>query len=539
MVTKIENQRLYAPLGAGTTIYVDTEAGSDLNTGGVSDPLATIQEAVHRFIPPYGPAPYWARDEVRTISVVYTPGMSPITEFLHIPLHRGEGVLRIAAQEEETYTGLVQSGSLSQGGNYDTDGYYNSHYELTCTTSPFVSGSLTDGYFIRPTLNPNDHSTEFSFEQAAVINNTANTLDIVIYQPGSYLGFGYGNTMGFDVVRPQVVWSPPDDQGFTFAGGPLITMDGGFNEFSGFRFAPLGSSGGARVLFHSRATSSVNSFGISTTISRCTFEASSDTIYVVEGSGVSLAGCYFDITTGGFTVFKNGSGLNIFNSRFNHAPSSLSSITLMVNCTESQVAGLSYRGNDSSSSSNALGLYIVRTTGADIALGVDIRNCRSGFLANSGRGNFTNCSIADVGINGFTCTNFELSIDSITVQQADAGMQLSSCIFVTISNSLFSACDDGLQISNAYVAVFNSNFESCLASGIDIEDHSQLLVGSDVVGSSNGSFGVEMRRNCVLRISSASTLSGATADVRLGAVNASVSGGDQTDTQSLCLMDVF
>lgn len=314
MGTFIDGVRVDAPETA-STLYVDPVAGSDSNDGGVSSPLATVQEAVYRFIPAQAPSPYWARGADKLVSVVHTPGMPAIQEYLHIPIHRGEGVLRIVGEEHIQHAGLIQSGSLSADGYYG-DGYFTSHHQLTVTTSVMTPGTLGDGYFVRPTSNPNDHTIEFGLEMSPIVNNTADSLDVVLGDPGASTALGYADTMEFDVVTPLITWSPPDDQGgATNSGGNLITIDGGMVEISGFRFEAVGD---ARTVIHGNMAPPSDGTGFENMISRCIFtgSGSDDWFNIGSGSGICLFGCLRDgPNSSNKFLFIGSQGCSVYNLR--------------------------------------------------------------------------------------------------------------------------------------------------------------------------------------------------------------------------------
>ena len=301
MVYRIRDRVEFDSATSETTLYVDLVAGNDGYDGTIDSPLATIQEAVYRFIPPYAPAPYWSKEEPRTIVVKYTPGMPSITEGpIEVPYHKGEGALVVKGEEETLYT-------VSEvGAPVEKDGY-KSLYSIELSGTPLTPGEFDRDAF----LTPSGAGVE-SFpgsNDTVVFSNTDGYVDIITQS--IYFGFAnyrmelYADGASFDIVRPQINWfvgtggsttsnGNYTDAVFNVAGGPIHIQ--GF-QFDGYLGNPDRLRN--RPIVINRETSNVrgNSFffepGASALIRRCIFNNYSAA--PVGGSNIDVVACCYTL----------------------------------------------------------------------------------------------------------------------------------------------------------------------------------------------------------------------------------------------------
>lgn len=214
-------------------LYVDPVSGSDaLGDGSLSSPFATVQKAVYALIPPYSPAPYWARGEDKEVRILYSVGMSPIDEFVHIPIHLGPAALNIVGEEEILYT-LTQTGAPAV-----SDGY-KSLYTVNFTSSPMTTGELNKGAFITP-VNKSSIATHRNMDDLAIFDNDTGSLRVVSHT--IYFGFAgfkgqsYKTNEQFNIVRPQIVWQVSSNDGYKNPSDAIFNVDGGNVNIEGIRF---------------------------------------------------------------------------------------------------------------------------------------------------------------------------------------------------------------------------------------------------------------------------------------------------------------
>lgn len=232
---------------AGTTLlYVDPENGDDTADGLTSGTqLATIQEAINRFMPPSRGPILLASDEYLEIRVTYTPGMNPIAENIVKPAHRGPGQLFINADLELVEDALVESGApaLVSG--------HQGLYRVSFTTSPFVPSALQSGYFVTPDDDIvqafSDNVAFIAGEHGCIQDNAADSVDVMFLSPGLLDAFSYANTAALRVVRPQIAWDPQDLEVTSFGPMPAqILNQGGPLVIKGFIFDRGSSSNPAQ-----------------------------------------------------------------------------------------------------------------------------------------------------------------------------------------------------------------------------------------------------------------------------------------------------
>lgn len=524
------------PATTETALYVDPVAGNDGYTGLVSAPLATIQEAIYRFIPPYAPAPYWARNEVYTINVVYTPGMPKITESIHIPLHLGEGTLHIAAEEHVEHSGLTQSGSLTTDGS-SGDGYFYAQYELTATTSPFDSDTLGDGYFVRKT-NVSEHAIETIYEQVPIITNTTNSLDIVMYAPGTFFGFAYTNASNFDVVRPQIEWGHPDDQAFiTFAGAPLITIEGGMNLITGFKFSDTNSDNDARYIFHGKGPRVSDDNNLTTAITRCAFEQLTNGNAIITGSGLTFAGNFFDMRTGTSKVGAEMSGCAFYNNRILHNVGSPAFLNFALNSESISVISLSYNGSGLSSSSGVrFGDCKKLSVNA-----IDIRDCGAGLSYYNTWGTLARLSVVNTQSNsGLAILQskvlFAVSL-RIIVSDNNAVRVIDSIVQSFGTALIENAEENGIFIDRSSVALSSVEINRCGDSAISGEKNSYIDL-TNVIGSESVRYGIEADLNCTVVATGTNTVTGTLGDALVGTTAHNFGAtATTTDASRLCILD--
>lgn len=525
---------------AETTIFVDPVAGDDGNDGYLQ-PLATIQEAIYRFIPPYAPAPYWARDEVYTINVLYTPGMSTITEAIHIPVHRGDGTLHIAAQEAVEFSGLLQSGAASQGGVSDPDGYFHSHWQITTTTSPMTASTLGDGYFIRQTTNINEHPSEVYYDNAVIIDNGTNTLDLVMHQLGSFFGFAYANNMEFDIVQPQIQWSHPNDQqvSFAFVNGPLITAEGGVNLITGFKFNTVGRN---RVFVNGKGLPGNSETKSSTVLARCIFDITEPFFNIASGSGITLAANFITVNQVLLWIFNTAYGCELLNTRLISVYTSSNTVIRLAESSNSvQIYGISYDGNGLSQS---FGVNVWYSSGIDVQ-SLDIRSAAGGLSF------FSNKSIS---LSRFSIVN-SFSTTALMFTSTDAVMYSNVSIIISDNDPITIRTTSNLTMQGSSVLI-----EGAEENGIGVYENSALNIftgvtingstnsgikvinsivqGANLVGTGNGDYGIELGIGAKAILTGTNTITGGSGDALVGTSPHSFGAtATTTDASKLSILD--
>jgi len=219
--------------GSLRDIWVNHSTGDDSNPGTQGSPLATIQEAIRRFKPGYVGMQTWNAGDDRTIHVMN--GGVTITEQVVVPDHAGQGVLIIEGEEEVVYPNLQLTGvpSLVAG--------FNSVSRLTFTTAPMTANEFdvtaNPPAFYRPNLAAKQAAGYSSpitqtFEDVAIVDNTAGTLDIV---GSNFITiFGYAGGAVGDVVRPLLTWETTNS--ILFGQAPAIVAGSSPLIVSGFSF---------------------------------------------------------------------------------------------------------------------------------------------------------------------------------------------------------------------------------------------------------------------------------------------------------------
>lgn len=505
MVYRIRDRVEFDSATAEDTLYVDTVAGNDDYDGTVGSPLATIQEAVYRFIPPYAPVPNWSRSTVNTIQVVYTEGMSVINEPLHIPFHRGEGLLRIQADMYTPYSGLVQSGALVADGAYG-DGYYTTHHQLNITTSPLTTGELVDGYFVVPqNAVSGKHEIERAYEYAPIYNNTTNSVDVVLGGPGVYTGFAYANTMVFDIVKPQVEWSYPDNnEGGSFYGQALITCDGGPVEISGFIFS---GSDPKRPLLRSNAAPSPEYIIVGgTVLSKNIFNSAGPTstfAYLFSGSGVWAAGNIVQANNNSLTLCADTNSCIITNMLIRD-----SDITSITNCANLYSIGISLYGNSGATD------YLF------------VRDGSSGYFY------YCDCRNAYIWVRS-AATNFSSGLS--VVNSPSYGLRFTKYLGWTIEDfSLITSANNGAYLEQGSSATLIGEISGSANSGVVIQN--DCFAALAVTGNGNSEYGVEILDGGSAQVTLAQTsISGSLGEVKVGSSPVRNWGdGSIVDTTELC-----
>lgn len=204
----------------GTDFWVDPVAGNDFTGNGTEDnPWKTIQHAINVIV---GPIPrYWELGEDKTIHVKYTEGMDPIREHIVKPAHAGEGALVIQAEAEIVHTGLT-SGSFSAIAGYEV------RHQLALTAAGLTPNTLQDDAFVKLQDESSVPSiSDASFETFPIVDNGANSLDVVAVDPGVRTGFYHAPAALLDVTRAQVPWKGADTAAFLYANGCMFTNLGG------------------------------------------------------------------------------------------------------------------------------------------------------------------------------------------------------------------------------------------------------------------------------------------------------------------------
>jgi len=269
------------------TIYVNHTTGGDGYAGTISEPCATIQQAVNRFKPLDRGAQNWALNDDRTILVQDPGGDSIFDEEIVIPPHAGDGALIIRAEYQVEFSGLVESGSP-----FSTIAGFEVRQRLSFTTSPMTASTLGDGYFVVPQTNTLGNPFEFGWEILPIVDNATGTCDVVAYDPGSYTAFTHLAAVAVDIVKPQVIWRP----GLTDASGdypvPCIRNMGGSLIVEGFRFQNS-TAGQSNVVLMNTGPSGDTWFGGRVYIRGCVVENNgSGTGFrgVVHGDSCALSG---------------------------------------------------------------------------------------------------------------------------------------------------------------------------------------------------------------------------------------------------------
>jgi len=219
-----------------TLLYVDPENGDDTADGlTVSTQLATIQEAINRYLPPTQPPRTLNSDEYLEIRVAYTPGMSPIAENIVKPAHLGPGQLCINGELELVEDALVQSGGVA------TVSGHQGLRRVTFTTSPLTPSGLTGGYFVTPDDDIvqafSDNVAFIAGEHGCIQDNAADSVDVMFISPGFIDAFSYSGGAALRIVRPQIQWDPDDLEVTSFGPMPAqIINQGGPLVIKGFIF---------------------------------------------------------------------------------------------------------------------------------------------------------------------------------------------------------------------------------------------------------------------------------------------------------------
>ncbi len=245
-----------------TTLYVNTSTGSDENPGSLASPLATVQCAVYKFLPPHGPARTIAYGTPLTVHVT-----GNVTGRLHKPFHQGDGELLIAFAETVVHSGIaVVSGAA-------TSAAYHALRRLTVAPGSFTADVLAKNSFVRP-VSPSFPTSpmEIAQEQVTVYGNATGSIDVIYASAGNPTALAALDT--FDVVRPLYRWTldnaPQPVQSYQGTGS-MITNDGGCLVITGAEFYGTTTNYTMRRLVTNRTDGNTHAFSQSFAVSRCVF----------------------------------------------------------------------------------------------------------------------------------------------------------------------------------------------------------------------------------------------------------------------------
>ncbi len=195
-------------------LWVDPANGDDENIGDEDFPLATLQVAVYKLIPPHLPVPSWESGDDRIINVVANGIRVDLEAPTIIPHHEGLGVLYIRGEEEVVYADLMQedgAGAAAVAGFYSKHTLEVSTSALDADEFALPNDDTEYAAFIRWTeATMLDGWTGYNYFDYAddksipIITNSADQLTVVAGQ-WNWWTMNSGQTdRRFDIVRPLI-----------------------------------------------------------------------------------------------------------------------------------------------------------------------------------------------------------------------------------------------------------------------------------------------------------------------------------------------
>lgn len=271
-----------------TDLWVDPVNGNDAALGSQAAPLATIQKAVDRFFPPSTSPRQINRNTTLTVHVIYTSGMPALTERVHVPPRKGNGVLVIEGEEEilasVTYTSFTSLAS------------FEVRRVLNITGS--LSAAYNDESFVKRVAHRADQTYEHG-DSLPVVDGASR--HVVAAEPGLYTAEGWAANEPLQHVRPRIVWNCAAESRGTPALGtqdpaPMVVNGGGNLIIRGFEVR----ADNAGQQFYDlpafvkdlNGASPYQVFG-RTQIVRCVFKPGATGVYfgTIASGAVALIGC--------------------------------------------------------------------------------------------------------------------------------------------------------------------------------------------------------------------------------------------------------
>lgn len=242
LVNQVTALNAYVTISTGT-LYVNHDTGSNSNDGTSLAPLATIQEAVNRFLPLAAGIQNWDYGDDRTI-MVQDPGNanSNFEESIVIPPHAGLGILYIIGEE----TTLAGTTTLTSGSVFQAiSGYevrHNLYFQLPVSPAFDDVPAWDDAGFWVPGSFTNTDPFARQLEYLPHVELQAgpsggNIASVVALDPNSWTAFEFPNSTSVSLVAPVTTWQPgPADATNGFLAAPCITNQGSPLIVQGFNF---------------------------------------------------------------------------------------------------------------------------------------------------------------------------------------------------------------------------------------------------------------------------------------------------------------
>lgn len=304
---QIDGVRIPPFVAALRELYVDPTNGDDRGAGTMADPLLTLQEAVNRFLPLWF-VQVWAHNDNRVINIVGSG--HTITEQVVVPDFAGMGVLHFSFEEQVVHAGLQLSGAPAGIAGFEVA------ERVSFDTSPMTPSTLGDNSFYRPDATAKaaagyDDIIEETFEDVAILDNAAGTIDVVA-DVGTTI-FGYVLGADGDVVRPQNTWSPDRPASSLFANAVAIKTGKGRVLVTGCAFDFEDNNDTAVVTGDQGNAGGTQNV----TLARCTFtnQGAFGNNGLVRGLGAGLHAC-IDLSPAFGATFSEVPQLLLNNCRF-------------------------------------------------------------------------------------------------------------------------------------------------------------------------------------------------------------------------------
>lgn len=424
---------------SGTTLlYVDAGAGDDANDGLTPvTALASIQEAINRYMPPSQGPIFLASDEYLEIRV-----LSDVAENVVKPAHRGPGQLYIHFETELFEDDLVQSGAVA------TVADHLGLREISFTTSPLTPSSL-QGYFISPDDDivqaASDNVAFIAGEHSPIFDNAAGSIQCPFTNPGFIDAFSYFSTAALRIVRPQYRWDPNDLEPTSFGPMPArIVNEGGPLVIKGARFDGSGLSSLAtqQTIFLDKGSMVTGSFQQSnTTCTLCTFE--NLTRVCDDSTNLMISSSYID--TGTDSIFIR----NCTNLAMKRCVVRCDQELQFLRCTTVQ-----YEGN-----------YVFRTVGA------------------------TN-KVQFLEVTDLSAVRNDHRVD-VDIRMTGTTFNISSCSFEGMGNSCIRALEGSIGFVSGCIGTAGNSDHGCqvgdLSKVTDLGGNSVAGAGGDVrLGATTG-----------------------------------------------------
>lgn len=292
-------------------IYVNHTSGSDGYAGTITEPVATIQEAVNRFKPLDRGVQTWDLNDDRAIIVQDPGGDSTFDEEVVIPPHAGDGALHIKADYIVAHSGLVEAGTP-----FSTLSGFEVRQRLTFTTTPMTPGVLADGYFAVPDTNYLGNPYEYGWDYLPIVENGDGYVDVVALDPGTWTAFNHFAAATVDIVAPKLIWRPGTTDSLAYYSSACIKNMGGALIVEGFKFQQP-QTFTSNIVISNVMQDSDSGNGDRVYLRGCIIDDNASSVgftSVVVGDSCSIAGCIFKANNA--SISNGARALTLVNTRF-------------------------------------------------------------------------------------------------------------------------------------------------------------------------------------------------------------------------------